>query len=417
MSPLLGAAASLLLPLVATAAPCRDAAGCGLNGDCSPDERRSGCVCDPGWAGENCCVLDLAPAPTQARQAYMVNTSSWGGNVIKDPVTGAYHLFFSEMRTGGLHSYSSPGHCQLTTAVSLTSPTGPFDLNRTVLRSSAVGGPYQGRITHNVQPQMGPDGAVYIFMITSPPPPPPGPPPAPDPESKPRKAPKNLTVLVGRAPRLGASFEFVEPLLLQQNGSAVLKDNPTAIIFGNGTVLMVTRGTSLFKAASWRGPYRMENPSILGCEYADPSLGGCREEDPFFWQSPRGFHLLFHNHEPFAYHKQVLAYAFTTDRSAVNGWEFSYVEAGNGTDIQFDDGTVHTFCSRQRPQLFFSEVAGADGVQRGRPLVLFTGAQHGFNTDNTSLCGATAGIRDPVELRNNYYDDYSFTFAQPFKSR
>ena len=93
--------------------------------------------------------------------------------------------------------------------------------------------------------------------------------------------------------------------------------------------------------------------------------------------------------------------------------------------VPFDDGSTHTFCSRQRPQLFFSEAAGLDGVQRGRPgmhahkhsvgfscnkcsgessgpplldnevlvsaVVLFTGAQHGENTDNTSLCGITNG--------------------------
>ena len=34
----------------------------------------------------------------------MVNTSSWGGNVVRDPHTGFHHLFYSEMRTGGLHS-------------------------------------------------------------------------------------------------------------------------------------------------------------------------------------------------------------------------------------------------------------------------------------------------------------------------
>ena len=121
--------------------------------------------------------------------------------------------------------------------------------------------------------------------------------------------------------------------------------------------------------------------------------------DPFLWQSPRGFHLLMHDHEPFPFHKQVLTYAFTSDRSAMHGtrierlfcdatfsygretmmhlprqardeqkerteqtvssagWRFSYVEAANGTDIAFDDGSHHTFCSRQRPQLFFSEVA------------------------------------------------------------
>lgn len=226
----------------------------------------------------------------------------------------------------------------------------------------------------------------------------------------------NLTVLVGRAPHLGGDFEFVEPTLVDTTGADILKDNPTAIIYGNGTVLMITRGTSLFKADSWRGPYHMANPSIMTCENANPTDGGCRTEDPFFWQSPRGFHLLMHDHEPFAYHKQVLTYGFTTDTTAVNGWVFSYIEAANGTDIRFDDGTTHTFCSRQRPQVLFSEVAGMDGVQRGRPLVLFTGAQHGFNTDNTSLCGAAAGIHDPTELKQNPYDDYSFTFAQPFRA-
>jgi len=60
-------------------------------------------------------------------------------------------------------------------------------------------------------------------------------------------------------------------------------------------------------------------------------------------------------------------------------------------------------------------VAGADGVQRGRPLVLFSGARHGALTDNTSLCGTAAGIVNASEY--NPYDDYSFTFAQPLRAR
>ena len=64
------------------------------------------CECDPGWTSATCSVLHLAPAPTRERQARMTNMSSWGGNAIRDASTGFYHLFFSEMRTGGLHSYS-----------------------------------------------------------------------------------------------------------------------------------------------------------------------------------------------------------------------------------------------------------------------------------------------------------------------
>ena len=56
-----------------------------------------------------------------------------------------------------------------------------------------------------------------------------------------------------------------------------------------------------------------------------------------------------------------------------------YTEAANGTGIAFEDGSRHTFCSRQRPQLAFSQLPGADGVQRGRPLALFTGAPWQYN--------------------------------------
>jgi len=49
-----------------------------------------------------------------------------------------------------------------------------------------------------------------------------------------------------------------------------------------------------------------------------------------------------HDHAPFAYHKQVLTYAFTADQSARRGWRFSHMEAANGTDIKFDDGRYKT---------------------------------------------------------------------------
>eukprot|EP01044_Picomonas_judraskeda_P039153 COSAG03_NODE_18625_length_351_cov_0.984127_1_plen_77_part_10 len=51
--------------------------------------------------------------------------------MIQDPATKLFHLYFSEMRVGGLHTFSQPGHCQLTTAAS-TSPLGPFSMQRTV---------------------------------------------------------------------------------------------------------------------------------------------------------------------------------------------------------------------------------------------------------------------------------------------
>jgi hypothetical protein len=251
----------------AARSPCTTSADCSLLGDCATSRQ---CVCDLGWTSANCSVLDLAPARWgHERQAYETNTSSWGGNAIVDPATRLYHLFFSEMRTGGLHSYDQEGHCQLTTAVS-ASPLGPFTKDRQVLRSSAT-----GPISHNVQPVVGGDGAIYIFFITGHPKPgdlsssaagagagaPPGGP---------------LSVMIGRAPKLGAAFEFATPILLTTNGTQILKDNPSAIVFRNGTVLMVTRGTSLFSATSWQGPYRMLSYSLIPRELLpNRYLGKC----------------------------------------------------------------------------------------------------------------------------------------------
>ena len=67
-------------------------------------------------------------------------------------------------------------------------------------------------------------------------------------------------------------------------------------------------------------------PSHLpsACEVSSRRVVGGR--DPFIWQSRRGFHMLMHDHAPFAFHKQVLTYAFTADTTARNGWRFSYVQ-------------------------------------------------------------------------------------------
>merc|ERR1712137_405802 len=140
-------------------------------------------------------------------------------------------------------------------------------------------------------------------------------------------------------------------------------------------------------------------------------MGFCKQEDPFPWQSPRGLHMLMHDHEPFDFHKQVLTYAFTEDLSGLTGWTFSWQIAGAGTNISFEDGSTHTFCSRQRPTLYFSEPA-RDGVQHGVPLVLFTGVQRGALTEKTTECG----INNENRSEYNPYFDYSFTFAQPLAS-
>ena len=82
---------------------------CQLNGECSNSSQQTQpfCVCDRGWTGPDCGVLDLNLNATVAYgMGATANTSSWGGGPpAYENSTGLYHLFVSEIA----------GHCGMTT--------------------------------------------------------------------------------------------------------------------------------------------------------------------------------------------------------------------------------------------------------------------------------------------------------------
>lgn len=79
---------------------CSSDADCSYNGACT----KSICVCDPAWEGPQCGSLRLLPTTRTAGLRATDgghNTSTWGGTVALDNVTGALHMWASEMA----------GHC------------------------------------------------------------------------------------------------------------------------------------------------------------------------------------------------------------------------------------------------------------------------------------------------------------------
>jgi hypothetical protein len=85
---------------------CTEEWHCSLTGRCNSSSGQ--CVCDPGWKGPQCATLDLLPAaPLSARAGYQqvddgLNTSSWGGAVVRDD-GGWYRLRNTSMAIGILN--------------------------------------------------------------------------------------------------------------------------------------------------------------------------------------------------------------------------------------------------------------------------------------------------------------------------
>ena len=129
-------------------------ATCSRNGDPSPAGAATPCVCDSGWTGPDCSVLDLAPAAAPSDQAYChFNDSTWGGSAVRDSETGVYHLFFSEMSNNcSLRSYGTVS--RIAHATSAT-PAGPYTRRDVALPVLA----------HNPQVVRHPDGTYLLFHI------------------------------------------------------------------------------------------------------------------------------------------------------------------------------------------------------------------------------------------------------------
>ena len=91
---------ALLAPAASVAAACESDADCSYNGRCGGGQ----CACAPQWTGPACATLALLPAsrtagfhsPHNTDQAD-VNTSSWGGSILRDEATGIWHMYSAEM--------------------------------------------------------------------------------------------------------------------------------------------------------------------------------------------------------------------------------------------------------------------------------------------------------------------------------
>jgi hypothetical protein len=264
-----------------------DPFACFGNGECSSGR----CVCDAGWTGANCTVLDLGPAPHNGA-IRRPGWSTWGGSPIRGE-DGRIHLFASQMAN----------HC----------PLGLWQNNSLVVHAIAgnVTGPYtlQKELVlppfhHNPSIQRAPDGSYLIYCIgakagsclggpdsncsgatlkhcT-----PPSSAAAPEPRSQQHHAAVAERVRhasLDGVVHLAHSRSLFGPWTLQPADKPILagrsgrwdaaSTNPAPHILKNGTALLVYRGLNglatdrvgAARASHWAGPYeRVVDEPLFG---------------------------------------------------------------------------------------------------------------------------------------------------------
>eukprot|EP00040_Diaphanoeca_grandis_P004362 m.28339 g.28339 ORF g.28339 m.28339 type:complete len:412 (-) comp15902_c0_seq1:204-1439(-) len=287
---------------------------CQLNGVC----QASSCVCDQGWTGANCGKLDL---DGPAQYAYHPDdATTWGGGPpVKDPTTGKWILFVTEIADHcGLSEWQ-----RMSTVVraSASSPEGPYTREALVIPPQAhnpyyvqdpitkthlifhIGGgdnpessdnPFWHNCTNGTTPNNSDRDTHQLDRTQR---------PALPTETEPITYSEQPYVhssssLTGNFTRI--NFTLPAGAKSVSYGS----DNPAPYIFENGTVLMLSRkynGTKdahgnyykphdtiwVVRAQSFKGPYELVGPAFPNETF--------NEEDPCLWRDHRGnFHALFH---------------------------------------------------------------------------------------------------------------------------
>jgi hypothetical protein len=161
MLPLVGAVAWGVGTTVSCAPTCSTSLDCSLNGLCSSDGR---CVCDAGWTGACCGQLNLLPMDYAATGGGYKHssTSTWGGNIVRNASTGAYHMWIAEMAPAAADGSGSCGLTTWGTNSQITHVTAPSMLGP--YRREKVAVPLW---SHNPIVRQAPDGTLVMWHIGS----------------------------------------------------------------------------------------------------------------------------------------------------------------------------------------------------------------------------------------------------------
>ena len=294
--------ALLCLLLAAGARACSTDFDCSLNGVCTAGS----CACDSPWVGENCTTLQYRVTPASAKNLWTgdAQLNTWNGPILRGS-DGRSHLIVPVYEHGSLWNVIYIAH-----GVS-ASPTGPYDWTSLPNISHA--------------PTINPGGLVFPNATTG------------EPVYSIWIGGDILTAADPGGPFV-ATFKYPgadggNPAPAFHNGAFFLTDQSTTQVH---TTPSLTQPWTLFST--------IPHPRGMGCTTEDPNL---------FFDRRGNMHVIGHCYntaERANCSASHLSAHFFAD-GAGRAWGYSAQPYGH--TVRFDDGTVHSYCTLERPGLVF----------------------------------------------------------------
>ena len=369
---------------------------CSYNGEC--DAGSGQCRCDAAWGGPRCSELQLLPVDAARPGLRLVdpqgrNVSTWGAPMLRDPASGTWHAWPSEIEYGcGLNSWQTNSHVVHATA---DSPGGPWTRREEVF----------GSFAHEPDVVFGPGGELVIVLSYF---------ELPNSteahctacadgislalDSKTGCGPNRthafrqmLAVAPGFDRPFGAPFEIVGPSSFVSDWNLAITINASGSAVGVIRELFPWAASNFSNNATWHA-VNVEPGGSQGPPLPDSSV-----EDPHIYVDRRGvFHAVVHSQEQTpggAMLEFCGGHAYSLDGATWHYTGFAYGNAAN-----YSDGSWQAFARRERPHLLFA----ADGVT---PIALSNGVQFAAPPGIVCKIDGNAAPCDPI-----------FTLVQPVRT-
>ena len=294
-------AALLSALLVVAESACASDFDCSLNGVCTGAPTGL-CTCDAPWSGAACDTLSYAVTPAISKNLWTGSSqlNSWNGPVVASSSSPpSFHFFVPIYEHASLWSVLYYAHGIASNV------EGPYDFSSPNISSTAI------------------NPAALVF---------------------PNASGANVYSLW-----IGGDI-----LLSSSAGGPYVKTykNPqpsnTAPAYYEGAFYVTDQGTtSLITATSLAGPWTtfttISRPAL---PYA--------VEDPFLWFDKRGnIHIINHAYNTAQTTNCSTSHVSSHFFAAADGKKWGHSDQPYGHTVTFDDGTQHSYCTLERPNLFF----------------------------------------------------------------